>query len=161
MKKIIALLVLLLCLSAYSIERYETTDAYGTYKKNQVDVVSCLYAFGEETYPSGRTVFKVYINSDAESGMNFSFELPNEIELPLQNGMEYEKRDVTISYNDGVLRYVSNSKSDLYYGFSRDIEILEIEVDEYLQNPKRVYGHEYTKRYTLPKVEHEELTCQF
>lgn len=163
MKTILSIFVALISISALAndLADYTTTRVDAEYGGDNVYATQCEYAVRHVSFPSGRDILKVYLAANEEAEVFFALDLPSDA-LPLREGVEYSQfRNQTITYEDGVLKLYSKRPSDQYFGFSKDIEKIEIEVDPYLKNPGNAKAYAYTRRNLLPNVKYGKLECSF
>lgn len=137
MKRLIIGQLLLLSLSATA-SVIETTDVASYVSESDVRASKCFYETALINYQNGDSVYKVFLNSDEDSDINFALEL-DPSQVPLKNGIiESKYSDVEIAYKNGVLSYTFTEKD----GLVKQEESISILVGPDLQSPREALGEE-------------------
>lgn len=140
--------------------RARSFKGYSTYTK--ASPTECTYSLGTQKTWDGRTVAKVYLNTDQTSLINYAIEIPLE-HLPLQEGYALQPyNNVTISYNNGVLTSKEVRGDQGYYG-GHIIETVEIPVSPDLLVPQGIAtADSIYKSLTHPIGQTDQsLECEF
>lgn len=157
----LALITLTTTLALASEEFIKARSVKGYSNYTKLNPTECTFSVEAQNW-DGHISAKVYLNTDTDSLINFSIEIPQE-DLPLQDGYTAQPfNNVNISYSNGVLKLTEVRDDQGYYG-GHIIDTVEIPVSSDLATPHGVAKAQSTyKSLTHPigKID-QWLECHF